>query len=57
MPLTGQLNNTIAGLGRPSPSGAVRICSNAMCISPLVSEHFFIVHLMNLMQASTSLLL
>ena len=57
MPHTGQLNSNVAGLGRPWPSGVVLICSNTMCISPPESEHFFIVWLMNLMQASTCLLL
>ena len=57
MPHTGQLNSNIAGLGRPCPSGLVLICSNAMCMSPPESEHFFIVCLMNLMQGSTCPLL
>ena len=57
MPLTRQLNSSIAGLGRPCPSGLVLICSIVMCISPPESVHLFIVHLMNLMQASTCLLL
>ena len=43
MPLTGQFNSNVAGLERPCPRGMVLICSIAMCISPLESEHFFIV--------------
>ena len=38
---TGQLNSNVAGLGRPYPSDVVLICSNAMCISPTGSEHFY----------------
>ena len=44
MPHTRQLNSTVAQLGRPCPSGVVLICSNAMCISPSETEHFFMVH-------------
>ena len=40
MPLTRWLNSSIAGLGRPCPSGVILICSIAMCISPPESEHF-----------------
>ena len=50
---TGCLNSNVAGLGRPCPSGVVLICSNTMCTSLLVSEHFLIVCFMNFMQAST----
>ena len=56
MPLTGWLNNNVAGLGRPCPSHVVLICSNTMCISPPESAYFFIVCLMNLMRVSTCLL-
>ena len=43
MPCTGQLNNNVAGLGRPCSSGVVLICSNAICMSPPESEHFYSV--------------
>ena len=57
MPLTGQLNNNVAGLGRPQPSDVDLICSRAMCMSLPESKHFFMVHFINLMQASTCPLL
>ena len=50
IPCTRWLNSNIARHGRPCPSGVVLIWSNTMCTSPLKSEHFFIVHLMNFMQ-------
>ena len=50
---TGWWNSNLAGLGKPCPSGVVWICIRAIWMSPLESAHFFNVHLMNLMQAST----
>ena len=40
MPPIGQLNNSIAGLGSPCPSGVHLICNKAICISDSVSMHF-----------------
>ena len=47
----------MAGIGRSCPSGVVLICSRAMCMSLLELKHFFILHFMYLMHASTCLLL
>ena len=44
MPLSGWLNNIVAGLGSPDPSRVIHICNRAMCGSPLESKHFFSVH-------------
>ena len=57
IPLTGQLNSNVVRLRRPCLSGVDLICSRAMCISLPESKHFFMVCFMNLMQASTCLLL
>ena len=40
IPLFGQLNNSVAGLGSPSPSGTALICNKAIHESDLVSKHF-----------------
>ena len=52
MPLTGHLNNSVAGLGSPGPNGIDLICNKAMCGPHLVSKHFWSVNL-SLMHAST----
>ena len=57
MPLTGWLDNNVAGLQRPCLSSVVLICSRAMCMSFLELTHFIIVHFINLMHASTCPLL
>ena len=57
IPLIGQVNSNVAGLERPCPGGVDFICSRAMCMSLPESKHFFMVHFMNFMQASTHPLL
>ena len=53
MPPIGWLNNSAAGQGGPGPNGVDLICNK----STLVSKHFFNIHVMNLMHASTCPLL
>ena len=57
IPLIGQLNRSIAGLGSPSPSGVDLICSKAICGSDLISRYLFSVHFISLIHASTCPLL
>ena len=57
MPLIGQLNISVAGLGSPGPNGDDLICNKAICGSDLVSKHFFSVCFISLMHASTCPLL
>ena len=54
MPLIGWLHSSNAGLGNPCPSGIVHICNSAICRSLLESlKHFFSVHTINFIHAST----
>ena len=57
MLIIGHLNNSIADIGSPDPSGVALICDKARYkaryASVLVSEHFFSIHLMNLIHALT----
>ena len=57
MPLIGQLNNMVTGLGKPGPNGVICICKRAMCGSALESRHFFSVSFTNFIHASTCPLL
>ena len=57
MPQTCLLNNSFAGLSKPGPNGVVHICSRAIFMSLPDSADFLNVRLINLIQASTCLLL
>ena len=57
MPLIRQLNNTVAGLESPSPSGVSYICNRPICGLPLVSKHFFGVCFTKFIHTSTCPLL
>ena len=48
MPHIGWLNNSVTGLGIPGFNGVAFICNKVLCISSLVSMHFFMVHFTNL---------
>ena len=43
IPLVGQLNSNVAGLGSPGPNDIIQICNRAKCLPDLVTLHFFIV--------------
>ena len=51
-PLISLSNIMFAGLGSPIPKGVHLVSNRARFISALVSKHFFIVLLMNFIQAS-----
>ena len=51
IPLIGQSNNNVAGLGRPGPRGVDLTCNKARHVLALVLLHFLSVHFMNLMHA------
>ena len=57
MPWTCLLNIIVARLSKPWPNGIVCICSRAIFMSLAKLGHFLNVHFMNLVQASTCLLL
>ena len=57
IPLIGQLNNSVAGLGWPNPSGVDLICKKAICGSDVVSKYLLSVDFISLNHASTCPLL